>query len=203
MGSFIYSKLYHFLSSVADLMILSILWLIFCIPVFTIGSATAALYYTIQKVIREGGAGTIRTFWNAFRDNFKQGTILTGLILAVLTVLMAVTFLVPPAEAERSSVIKANMVLLSLGAYLVIWMHYLFSYIARFQDPLLTVIKNTLIISLANLAQSMAILMLFVFLTITCYLMLPAFMPLILLIPGVYAWISGFLLESVYKRYSP
>lgn len=44
-----------FLNKLADMVILSVLFCLCCLPVFTIGAADAALYHTVVKVL-----GTIR-----------------------------------------------------------------------------------------------------------------------------------------------
>ena len=38
-----------FLSKVSDICIISILWLICCLPIVTIGASTTAAYYTMVK----------------------------------------------------------------------------------------------------------------------------------------------------------
>ena len=42
-----------FLGRLADLVWLNILYIICCIPVFTIGAATSALYYVTMKMVKE------------------------------------------------------------------------------------------------------------------------------------------------------
>ena len=41
-----------FLNKLADMVILSVLFCLCCLPVFTIGAADAALYHTVVKVLR-------------------------------------------------------------------------------------------------------------------------------------------------------
>ena len=41
------------LAKFADMVILSILWIVCCIPIFTIGPATAALYHVTLKLARK------------------------------------------------------------------------------------------------------------------------------------------------------
>ena len=42
------SPFWSFMSRIADLVIVNILWLVFCIPVFTIGASTAAMLSLIH-----------------------------------------------------------------------------------------------------------------------------------------------------------
>ena len=49
--------IWAWLSTMVDIVGLSVLWIFLCLPVVTIGPATAALYYTVVKYVRkrEGG----------------------------------------------------------------------------------------------------------------------------------------------------
>ena len=47
------SPLMNFLSKIADIMILNVLFLIFSIPFFTIGAAFSAAYYMGFKMVKD------------------------------------------------------------------------------------------------------------------------------------------------------
>ena len=57
-----------------DIMFLSILWFLSCIPLLTIGAAVTALYYTVQKAKKNEGY-LYREYWKAFRQNLKPSLI--------------------------------------------------------------------------------------------------------------------------------
>ena len=59
-----------------ECMLLSILWVVTSLPVITIGASTTALYYAVVKVIRNNEGYVWGEFWNGFRTNFKQATII-------------------------------------------------------------------------------------------------------------------------------
>ena len=52
---------FRMLSKGVDFVGLSLLWLLLCIPIVTIGPATAALYYTVVKVFRQKKEDAFRT----------------------------------------------------------------------------------------------------------------------------------------------
>lgn len=58
------------IGKVTDMVWLSALWFLCCLPVVTVGAATTALYYTGVKTIRKGRGYVTRTFFHAFRINF-------------------------------------------------------------------------------------------------------------------------------------
>ena len=74
------SKLMKILNRLSDWIILNMLFVISSIPVFTIGAAATALYDGVQR-IQESRASGWKTYWAAFRRDFKRSTIL-WLILA-------------------------------------------------------------------------------------------------------------------------
>ena len=61
----------------------NLLFLLGCVPVVTAGAAWAALYYTLFKTLREGEVNPFRTFWQGFRDNFRQATAAWGLLVGL------------------------------------------------------------------------------------------------------------------------
>ena len=54
------------LSTLVDVLGLSIFWACLCLPVVTIGPATAALYYTVVKCVRGRESGTFGYFFRSF-----------------------------------------------------------------------------------------------------------------------------------------
>lgn len=71
------------LSTMVDIVGLSILWTFLCLPVITAGPATAALYYTVVKCVRRRDSGAFGHYLRSFRQNFKVG-FLAGLIAVFL-----------------------------------------------------------------------------------------------------------------------
>ena len=45
---------FTFINKLSDMIIISIVFVLTCIPVITMGAAGTALYYTVQKVIKRG-----------------------------------------------------------------------------------------------------------------------------------------------------
>jgi len=75
MGIFnIDNKFFRALNKLVDMVILSFCWIISCIPVFTIGAASTALYDTSRRVIHHDEGYVWRGYWHAFKVNFKQAT---------------------------------------------------------------------------------------------------------------------------------
>ncbi len=72
-----------------DIFVLNCLWLLCCVPIFTIGPATTALFYALIEMLRGEGGYVSHDFFRSFRLNFKQGIIL-GLPLTFIGAFLAV-----------------------------------------------------------------------------------------------------------------
>ena len=80
-------KLAQVLGKAADLVILNVLWIVCSIPVVTAGAAAAAFYTVALKMIKNEESYVFRSFFQAFKENFKQATAVTLILLAVAAVL--------------------------------------------------------------------------------------------------------------------
>ena len=70
------SPFIQFLDAATDLVILNVLCILCCIPVFTIGASLSALHFVLMKMVKREDSNNIRTFFSAFQQNFKQSTLL-------------------------------------------------------------------------------------------------------------------------------
>lgn len=69
-------KRLHLLHSFVCIVGGSILWLILCIPIVTIGPATMALYRATVLTVRRAEDHFMKTFWETFRCHFKAGALI-------------------------------------------------------------------------------------------------------------------------------
>lgn len=86
------SKLMQILMFIGDLMILNILYVICCLPIFTIGAAQAGLFTAVRVLNNpEDDSSAAAAFFKGFRTGFGKVTVGWGL-LGLLSVVMAVTW---------------------------------------------------------------------------------------------------------------
>lgn len=86
------SPLNEIIGKTIDIIVLSALWFICCLPIITIGASTTALYYAAVKSIRKGRGYTIKNFFHAFRGNLQQATLL-WLFYGLMAVLLYICFI--------------------------------------------------------------------------------------------------------------
>ena len=78
---------WRLVSALADVIGLSLLFLVCCIPVVTAGAAASALYYAVIKCVRPLEGGTFRAYFRSFRQNLRQGSLAS---LAAVPIVAAV-----------------------------------------------------------------------------------------------------------------
>ncbi len=199
MGSFfnLDNKLFQSVNKAVDCVTLSMLWLLCCIPVVTVGAASTAVYYTINKVIRHGRGYLWSEYWHAFRVNFKQATLAWLIVLATLAI-MAIdsAFMRQLAESGQSTGIL-SIVFLVLFFLVLVWAGYVFSYLARFENSLWQTLKNSAFMAIVHLPWTLLVLVLVVVSCLAVYVIFP----LILVVPAVYAMLLNQILEKIFKKY--
>ena len=184
------------LSKFTDCIYLSVLFLISCIPVFTIGTAATALYYTARKVLRFDRGYIFREYITAFKDNFKQTTPVWLLTILLGTVL-GIDWYVMWAYVQDENVLGALIIVFFVGMMVLFaWASYLFPFMARFENTRRQSMKNAILLVVAHLPMTIVMLVLAVVTVVLIYMI-----PLLLgLLPAVYAWIQSYILERIFRE---
>lgn len=187
--------IYHILDISGKLILCNILWVLCSIPFLTIGASTTALYYSVVKSLRRDGAPLTRSFFHAFRENFRQSTVV-HIVLLWLSALPVCVLVAAHLEQSAWGVMEYAMVgiliLLGLVAVLV------YPAISRFYHRGLQLVRFLLLLLGRHpFAGIGSLLMLFG----GCLLVLSNGAWL-LFIPGVLTYAQSFLLEPVFQKYS-
>ena len=139
-----------------NLVMLNILWLVCCIPVFTAGAATSALYHTIFQYHSKEDDAVLRPFFRAFRANFKQATLLLLPLLAVLALLVFdMIYLV-----SHGTGIAALFLLIVLGFLVMGMMVHLFPLIARFNMDAKALLRTAFSLVMLHLPATLTVIVL-------------------------------------------
>lgn len=181
------SKFMQITSTMLDYVKLGLLFLLFSIPVITTGAAAAAALAVAMKIVR-GEAPTVwQPYWKAFKDNFKQGLVLT-VIFALLAGLLAFDWR-QVMEMESTTVIRVARAGIVLLAILVTSIAlYSAAIIARYELPVKAVLRNAVIFTLLYFPKNlMAVAMIGV--GFLCYTYFTPIVPLVVvLVPPVVIW---------------
>ncbi len=186
------------LNKIADFFCLCLLWVSFSIPLLTIGASTAALYYTINKVLRNDRGSVLQEFWRFFKDNFVQSTIVWVIVIVVYAIAALSCYY---AYVLYISNVLPQFFLIGLAiitALLIAWTNYLFPYIARFNNTTKEVFKNSWAMTIMNIGHSFLIL---VILIAALFVLLSTAIG-IMIVPACVMLAYNFILEPVFRKYT-
>ena len=140
------------LTEIADLIILNLIYLFFCMPIVTIGAATAALYRVMLNYEKGESVNPVRQFWKAFRENWKGATILF-LIMLIPMACMLYYFLVIAASVYGGSKLTLVMSCIAALIIMMLW-SFLWPMQAQFENKIGSTIKNSLILSIVHFPRA-------------------------------------------------
>lgn len=147
----------RFLSHVFDIAVLNILWLVFSVPVVTIGAATTAVYAVCFQILQDKSSGVLRSFWKSFRMNWKQATVIWLILLGVLAVLgidlYYFLFFQTFVSGMPQALICGFLIFLLLEALLV--MIYAFTLLSLFENTIKETLRNAILLVLRNPIRSL------------------------------------------------
>ena len=189
------SPLMGALMKIGDILCLSVLWLVFSLPIFTIGASSAALYAAVQHCLRRQNAGIWKMFWNAFREDFKRSTLAWLVELAILAVLALDVAVFRSIRISGGAMGKLYWAALFVEAVALTWTAYVAAYSARFNGTVKDVLRFGFV-----LLRLHPILALGVMLPILAGLALCLMVPfMVLFAPAAVCWICSFSLERVFR----
>ena len=191
------NKLWSSVNSAVDAILLNIMWLFTCIPIFTIGAATTAFYYTTHKVIRNQRSGIWKEYWTAFKGNFKQATKTWLIFLAIFAIFyFDINICIEYLKAGEKIGMMAYF-FYGLLAVVLIWFMYVFAYMARFEDNIKTTLKNGAIMAFTNPGYSLIVLVLLAVALYVCWV-LPLFS---WFVPAIAMVFINLAIEKVFRKY--
>lgn len=128
------------MQSLWDILKLNFMWIIFCIPIVTIGGSTIAAFSVLLRMSEDQEGNVIKDFWKAFRENWKQG-IFIGLLPPICFEAVFLDFQL------YNAVENGGLGILIVGcfsAYIFIFcLVYVFPLLARYDNTVINSIKNS------------------------------------------------------------
>ena len=201
------SRIMIFLSRVADLVILNILWLVCCIPVVTIGASTTAMYHVIRHWQKDSVSSIMRDFFQSFKDDFKQATPVY-LILLIPTVAVVMNAMLIFNPENSAAVPSYLLVIWFISALILLFISsFVYPVMAFFADSIFKTLRNAMVLALANLPRTILISILNLLPVILLFVNLSFFLQssiFWLLIGGaLVAYLNMSILKPVFKKLVP
>ena len=138
-----------------------------------------------------------KEFWNSFRTNFKQATLVWLLLVAIYSLGMANSYvgyqLLMAGTLSKGIFVFVILLMLMVTA----WANYLLPYIARFQNTTKDILKNAVYISVANIGWSILTLFMLLATVFACWL-IPV---TTVCLPVLYVVLANKIFERVFRKY--
>ncbi|MGI8384030.1 YesL family protein [Robertmurraya sp. P23] len=194
---------YRFLTRFVELIVLNGLFLLFCIPIFTIGASTTALYSVTLKMVRNEESGVYSGFVQAFKKNFKQSTSIWILLMFAGLILFLDYLYLEVYEGNFTL-----LIILSLFFFTCIYLLLtilIFPYVARFENTIRESVVNALKIAVTNPIQTIPVLIFSIgpvlFIFFSPYIFVLALYLSIFLGFSLVAYLNSFLFRNIYEKY--
>ena len=165
------SGVMRFLTLVANLAILNVLFIVCSLPVVTLGASLTALNYVALQMIRQEDSYIMRGFFRGFKQNFLQATAIWLILLAAGIFLWLDYWSV----SQYFTGAMRTVMLVGLTVLAVMWVMvflYVFALQARYENTVKQTMKNALFMALLRMPYTVVLVLIDALLPL-----LPVFLP--------------------------
>lgn len=177
---------------------LSVLWLLFSLPLITFGPATMAAYHCAVKVIRRDRSKLLKEFTKAFRENLKAGMIVGTAALLVAALLVLGVRVASVMSADSSLWAALSYVYFFLLVLLGCCVMFVFPVFSRFRMSVKQGLKLGLVSAFRHLFTAITCLLVWI-LAAQIFRFLPA---MGIVLPGCCFVVCSLVIEPVLKSYT-
>lgn len=148
--------LFRITERLTNLVLLNLLYLLFCIPIVTIGPATAALHYVTLKYAANEEDRVWAPFIHSFKQNLKQG-ILVGLLTTGLGVFLALDmYWIYQMVSAGRAFDKVILVIVSLACIIYLMMTaYIYPLLARYNNSIKQMFRTAVLLAIRHLPATL------------------------------------------------
>lgn len=154
------SPFYEFLRRFVDVIKLNFLWLIFSLPIITIGASTVAVYSVTLKMVEDKEGYIGRDFIKAFKVNLRQGIAL-GLITIGAVYVVYLNFSL--FYAIETNPLPLLIIGIFAGIYFLFSLLYAYPLTARYKNSIRKTLNNSFQISIRYIGRTLLLLFIIFF----------------------------------------
>lgn len=191
-------KFMAFMNTTGELVMLSAVCILCCLPIITIIPAVTSLYYAVIKSVRRGRGAPVKEFFHSMKRSMAKGCLMNiGLLIWGVALYFGHGY-TAAVEGEMANLAGIYLILAALtGCALA----FLCPVLSRFEMKITAMIKLSFIMSIRFLPITVVILAGTVFMGWLQIYILP--MACIFVVPGVWCYALTFLVEKVLLRFMP
>ncbi len=185
------SKIGAALTAAIDIITAGLLWLLCSLPVITLGASSAALYYGVVKCIRHERGRLVKSFFSAFRRDFKTATLLWLIFIAAALILSADVYAFERMGGGSALGMIGKILLLALLAFFP----WVFAFVSRFSNSVSGTVKFSGYLALKHIGTTLLMTAELLGFGLIVWLM----PPLVFLLPGLVCLLLSLHIEPVFK----
>lgn len=187
-------KLMLLFTKIAYSAYLNVLWFICCLPIVTVGASTTALFYVTLKIAKDEEGNITKSFFRAFRQNFKKATII-WLILLTLGIILALDGYIFYHMYSENAIwtLGTAIFFVVLAAYAIILM-YIFPLLARFENTIKAMFLNSIMLGMRFLLCTALMAVIYFAMA---FIVINIFTPAIIFGEGLCALLCSHLLANI------
>lgn len=162
------------------IVLLNLIYVLVCLPVVTIGPATAAMAYCMRNFTREEHAD-ISDFFEQFKKNFLQSFLVSVIQLVCFVVIAFGLFFYYSLMSQGNVLGFFGFCIALMAAVLFVFMsYYIYMLIVTFKQTLRQLIKNSFLFAFLGLGRNIitTIILVLIYGWFAIYGVLPTIMPL-------------------------
>lgn len=191
------NPLMRFLIALFDLLALSVLWVVFSLPIVTLGAASTALYSAAFHHVRKGEDYLWSSFFTAFKENWKRSTLCFLVELIVVGLLLLEVWVMGGMIRQGYSFGWMYGVTLGLLVLALTWTVYVAAYTARFTGTVKEVLKFSLMLMRAHPVRMLGV----VALVVSSLVFALGFPPAVVILPAAVYWGASFPIEAAFMKH--
>lgn len=190
------NPVWKFIGNIADFFVLSMLWYLSVALILPFGAGSSALFDVTLSMADNTEGYIVRSFFRAFKSCFKKATLIWMIFLCFGLVLGADIYWIFYGNPRIGIYFLPGAV--ALGVVYIIAMAFVFPYISRSAKGVKEALLFGISLALKNFIPVFSYTLLFAGIML---LGIFVFKPVLLIAPGICAYIASFILNRIFAKY--
>lgn len=193
------NPVFDFINTLCNFAALNLVFLITCLPVFTIGTALSSLYAVTLREARGEYGYLVCTYMKEFKTNLKTGTA-AFLILSAAAAALIFGLGFWLTMGTTFSAVVFGLVIVACIAWFIVFT-YTFPLIARFENTVKQTMKNAFAIAMCDLKQTLFLILIDAVCFFFCVFLAPMKILMVLFGFAFIAYCQSFIFIKVFEPY--
>ena len=198
------SKFYEVVSKIADLVVLNLLFVLFSLPIITMGASTTALYGVTKKMAENREGYIFRNFFQLFKENFRQSTVMWIILLVAAMIPTVDLYIIKSLEKTVITTALKGLMLATALTVLLVFL-YAMALQSTFENTIKNTLKNAFLMGIGYFPWTLLILLITLLPIILIVLLgkTAGSVVYVMLFVGfaVLAYLNSYIFNHIFKKY--